>query len=585
MTEPTPQLPAPLAARLRAHLHAIYPPAQADDTMARLAAMLEGFRRSHPELIATPAGGRLSERDALLITYGDQLREEGRAPLQSLYELLAERAADVLSGVHILPFYPYTSDDGFSVVDYLAVDPALGAWEDVARFQGQFRMMYDAVINHISASSAWFGGFLGGDERFRDYFIAVDPATDLSQVTRPRALPLLTPFQTPRGTEHVWTTFSADQIDLNYANPDVLLDMTAVLLRYVDQGAQLIRMDAIAYLWKEVGTRCIHLPQTHEVVKLWRAVLDAAAPRTLIVTETNVPHAENISYFGDGADEAQLVYQFPLAPLTLHAFHTHDASYLRQWASGLQPPSESTTFFNFLASHDGIGVRPAEGILPPAEVQKLVDLASAHGGNVSYKDNPDGTRSPYELNINYFDALSDPAAGEPLETQVDRFVAAQAILLSLQGVPGIYVHSLFGSRNWREGVAETGRFRTINRQKWDRAAFEAELDDAASLRARVFGRYRALLRARTAEPAFHPGGAQQVLGLHPALFAFTRSAPDGTSHVLCIHNVSGSAVSLEDPSLPPGPLRDLVGDGSYAASDGALKLEVAPYGVLWLRAA
>jgi sucrose phosphorylase len=590
MTEAN-SLPAATVARLRAHLHAIYPQDQADATLGRLSAMIESFRRTHPALLAGAEGGRVSERDALLITYGDQLHEPGRAPLQSLYELLAERAGDVLTGVHILPFYPYTSDDGFSVVDYMAVDPALGTWEDVARFQGRFRMMYDAVINHISASSEWFKGFLAGDERYREYFIVVDPATDLSQVTRPRALPLLTPFETPRGTEHVWTTFSADQIDLNYANPDVLLDMTAVLLHYVDQGAQLIRMDAIAYLWKQIGTRCIHLPQTHEAVKLWRTVLDATAPRTLIISETNVPHAENISYFGDGGDEAQLVYQFPLAPLTLHAFHTQDARYLTQWAAGLQPPSESTTFFNFLASHDGIGVRPAEGILPPADVQKLVDLATAHGGNVSYKDNPDGTRSPYELNINYFDALSDPAAAEPLEAQVSRFMAAQAILLSLQGVPGIYVHSMFGSRNWREGVAETGRFRTINRQKWGRAAFEAELDEQGGLRQRVFGRYRALLKARTAEPAFHPGGAQRVLALHPALFAFVRSAPDGSSHALCIHNVSAEAVQLDadlaaTPIAPGASLSDIAGGGAYAVGDdGRLRIAVPPHGALWLRAA
>ncbi|MBC8074667.1 MAG: sugar phosphorylase [Chloroflexales bacterium] len=588
MTAPITPLPATLLARLRVHLHAIYPPAQADATLARLAAMLDAFRRSHPQLVAAPEGGRVSERDALLITYGDQLREPGQASLHSLYELLVARAADVLTGVHILPFYPYTSDDGFSVVDYLAVDPALGTWEDVARFQGRFRMMYDAVINHMSASSAWFRGFLNGDERYRDYFTVVDPATDLTQVTRPRALPLLTPFETARGTEHVWTTFSADQIDLNYASPDVLLDMTAVLLHYVDQGAQLIRMDAIAYLWKEIGTRCIHLPQTHEVVQLWRTVLDATAPRTLIVSETNVPHAENISYFGDGTNEAQLVYQFPLAPLTLHAFHTQNASYLTQWAAGLQPPSDSTTFFNFLASHDGIGVRPAEGILPLAEVQKLAELATAHGGNVSYKDNPDGTRSPYELNINYFDALSDPAAGEPLAAQVSRFMAAQAILLSLQGVPGIYVHSLFGSRNWRAGVEETGRFRTINRQKWDRAAFEAELDEAGGLRQQVFGRYRDLLKARTAEAAFHPNGAQRVLDLHPALLAFVRSAPAGTNHVLCVHNASGSAVQLDADlaaTFAPGAaLTDLVGGGSYIVGDeGRLRVDVPPHGVLWLR--
>jgi sucrose phosphorylase len=590
MAERPPTIDEHYSAQLRDHLHAIYPQRQADETLGRLLDMLSAFRQAHPALAQSAVeGGRVDESTLLLITYGDQVREPGAAPLKSLHELLVEQAGDLLTGVHILPFYPYTSDDGFSVVDYLQVDPQLGDWSDIDRLRRRFRLMFDMVVNHISASSAWFQGFLAGEERYRDYFIAVDPGTDLSQVTRPRALPLLTPVETPTGVRHVWTTFSADQIDLNFANPDVLLEMTGVLLHYIDHGAQLIRMDAIAFLWKTIGTTCLHLPQTHRVVQLWRTVLDVVAPQTLIITETNVPHAENISYFGDGSNEAQLVYQFPLAPLTLHAFHSGDARYLQQWAAGLQPPSTQTTFFNFLASHDGIGVRPSEGILGQAERQLLVDLAKAHGGNVSYKDNPDGTQSPYELNINYFDALSDPAAGEPLETQVDRFMAAQAILLSLQGVPGIYVHSLFGSRNWSEGVAQTGRYRTINRQKWERGALEAELADQASLRARVFGRYKALIKARSGERAFHPNAAQQVLAVNPALFSFARGATDGSGSVLCIHNVSGSPqrfdADLSSSGFAPGStLADLLSGTAYqVGADARATVEVAPYGVLWLK--
>ncbi len=577
--------------RIRDHLAFLYGPAEARHLWPDLAERLAAFRQRNPHLSreVPPLAERLTERDAILITYGDQIQEPGKPPLRSLDEVLAARVGDVLTGLHILPFFPYSSDDGFSVIDYRQVDPRLGTWEDIARLGRRFRLMFDAVVNHVSQRSAWFQAFRRGESPYVDYFIVVDPAVDLSAVVRPRTTPLLTPVETARGVRYVWTTFSPDQVDLNYKNPRVLLEIIDVLLFYVERGAAIIRLDAIAYLWKEVGTPCIHLPQAHRVVKLFRAVLDAVAPGVLLITETNVPHEENVRYFGDGTDEAQMVYQFSLPPLVLHAFHRGDARALQRWAAALTTPSDQTTFFNFLASHDGIGVRPAEGILSPEEIEELVSLAQAHGGFVSYKANADGSQSPYELNINYFDALNDPAAGEPMSIQVDRFMAAHAILLSLAGVPGIYVHSLFGSRGWPEGVAQTGRYRTINRQRFRRAALEAELDDPDALRHRVFHRFRALLRARMSARAFHPNGNQRVLADNPALFSLLRVAPDGSDRVLCVHNVSGEPQALRasagDLGAAPGvELVDLLSDRAYRVEAHAgLSLSVPPYGVFWLR--
>ncbi|HET89837.1 MAG TPA: sugar phosphorylase, partial [Chloroflexi bacterium] len=534
---------------------------------------------------------RLTERDVVLITYADQVTEPGRPPLRTLAEVLETYIRGVVTGVHLLPFFPSSSDDGFSVMDYTMVDPDLGDWEDVERIGQGFRLMFDAVINHISAQSDWFQRFLASDPAFSDFFIVVEPgaatSTDLSRVVRPRALPLLTPVQTASGERLVWTTFSADQIDLNYAHPEVLLQVIETLLLYVEKGAEIIRLDAIAYLWKEIGTSCIHLEETHRVVKLLRAALDIAAPHVILITETNVPHAENVSYFGDGADEAQMVYQFPLPPLTLHAITTGDASRLSRWAAGLSTPSESTTFFNFLASHDGIGVRPAEGILTPAEMQALVERTVAHGGYVSCKTNPDGSESVYELNISYFDALSNPTGGEPLELQVRRFLASQAIMLSLAGVPGVYVHSLFGSRSDRSGVAQTGRRRTINRQKFQRDELAPALADPTSLRHRVFYPYLDLIRKRTTQRAFHPNGPQHVLDVHPALFVLLRTAPDGRTPVLCIINVSDapqrSAFDARAVELSGEHVTDIVSGATFPVEPGGnLTVEVAPYQVLWL---
>jgi sucrose phosphorylase len=404
----------------------------------------------------------------------------------------------------------------------------------------------------------------------------VEGSPDLSQVVRPRALPLLTEFETAAGKRKAWTTFSADQVDLNFQNPDVLLEIFDILLMYAERGAQFIRLDAIAYLWKEIGTPCIHLPQTHAVIQLLRAVFDDVAPHVYLITETNVPHAENISYFGDGTNEAQLVYNFALPPLTLHTFRTGEAGILTQWASELTLPSKQTTFFNFLASHDGVGLNPVRGILSSFDIDTLVGQTLAHGGLISYKHNSDGSTSPYELNINYFDALSNPNSDEPPDLQVDRFMAAQAIMLSLVGMPGIYFHSLFGSRSWREGVEITRHNRAINRQKFTRPALERELADPTSLCSKVFTRYRRLLSARGSSPAFDPHGGQEVLDIDRRIFAVLRTSPDEANQVLCLQNVIAGEVQIQNPLNKTA--RDLLTNRLETPP-----ITLRPYQTLWLK--
>ena len=564
-------------------------------TWSALARRLAAFRVGRPRRVvpAVPlAAGPFTERDTILITYGDQFREPGRPPLQTLKAFLDDHLRDAISGVHLLPCFPYSSDDGFSVIDYRQIDPALGDWDDVAALSSRYRLMLDFVANHISRQSAWFTAFRRDELPHSDYFLTVQQGADLSQVVRPRAQPLLTPVEGAGGMRDVWTTFSADQIDLNYANPGVLLEMTDILLDYVAHGADIIRLDAIAYLWKTIGTSCIHLPQTHAIVKLWRAVLDAVAPDVLIITETNVPHADNIGYFGaplaDGGrtDEAQMVYNFSLAPLTLHALRTGDATALSGWAARLKTPSAGATFFNFIASHDGIGVLPARGVLDEAQMQGLVDRTLAHGGQVSDKANPDGSTSVYELNIALYDFLNDPTQPEP-ERDIQRFLASQAILLSMAGVPGIYVHSLFGSRNCHACFEETGRPRSLNRRKFDCAMLEADLVNPVGHTSRVFKNYRHMLRVRRDEPAFHPAAEQQVLDLGPAVFAVLRT-PSGTGNpALCLVNVSAKpqkvGLDIRGGNVRGGATwRDLIAGATYAPAGGPTPIELAAYQACWL---
>ncbi len=569
--------------QIRDHLNFLYGEPEAALVWRKLAARLNEFTAQHPELRVPH--DRVTEADAVLITYGDQVQEPNVHTLRSLAYFMEKYLKGIINSVHILPCFPYSSDDGFAVIDYTKINPLMGDWDDIERLRWNFRLMFDAVINHISAQSEWAKGFRRGDDKYQDYFIVVDPATDLSGVTRPRALPLLTPVNTVAGTKHLWTTFSTDQYDLNYQNSAVLLEIIDVLLFYIAHGAEFIRLDAIAYLWKEIGTSCIHLPQTHRVVQIFRSILNLVAPHVIIITETNVPHAENVSYFGDGHNEAQMVYQFSLGPLVLHTFYTEDAAVLRNWAAGLETSSAETTFFNFIASHDGIGVRPAEDILNRAEIQALADRTIAHGGLVSNKTNPDGSESPYELNITLFDALSNPNSDESESVKIARFIASQAIMLALLGVPGIYVHSLVGSSNYHEGVAKTGRARSINREKWQRAEIAAALDNPDTRAARIFYRYAKLLKARAAHSAFHPNGEQRVIGDNRAVFALLRISPDDKGRVLCVHNISAQqqefVTNVTNLAMKTN-LRDILYGDRITTNGATLRLILEPYEIKWL---
>ncbi len=525
-------------------------------------------------------GARWDERDSVLITYADTLRDPGRgSPIGALDDFARSHLKGAVRTIHLLPFYPWSSDDGFSVIDYRAVDEAMGGWAEIERLGRQFDLMFDLVCNHCSAQSSWFKDFVAGIEPARHYFLNMDPALDYSRVVRPRASPLLTPTRTRDGEAQVWTTFSADQVDLNWQNPDVLFEFLDILFLYVSKGMRIVRLDAVAFLWKTLGTSCIHLPETHEIVKLFRDVLEIVAPRTILLTETNVPHEENVSYFGDG-DEAHMVYQFSLPPLLLHGLVTGTARHLTRWARELAPPPEGCTFFNFTASHDGVGLRPAEGLLPEAEIAALIRHVEGAGGRISRRAMPDGSERPYELNVTYYSAL---AAGLEPELGVRRFLCSQALMLSLRGVPGVYIHSLFATENDLEGVEATGIARRINRRKYPIDQLAAHLKDGPAHA--VFERYLKMLRRRASHPAFHPDAEQQVFDLDPELFVHSRISVQRDEVVFCIYNFSARDKTVTNPAdtellRSAKQFYDILGGRTYGSGKKGLKL--APYQALWL---
>ena len=488
-----------------------------------------------------------SQQDAILISYGDNLVDGRHNPLDLLHDFLVTQLPGVINGVHILPFFPYTSDDGFSVSDYEKVNPSLGSWADIQRIATSFNLMSDMVLNHVSSQGKWFNGYRQGHVPYNRYFFEASPDEDLSATVRPRSSPLLQPIETPDGVRHVWCTFSHDQIDLDFRNPEVLLEIIRIIRLHVEMGVRVIRLDAVAFIWKEPGTSSIHLPQTHAIVKLLRVLADHAEEDIILITETNVPKAENLSYFGSG-DEAHMIYNFPLPPLILHGLQAGTAKYLNQWQRTMPPAPMGCSYFNFTASHDGIGMRPAEGLLPDDEIAQMVSAVINAGGKASMRALADGTEAIYELNCTYFDALSRTFDG-PDDHHMARFLASQTIVMSLEGVPAFYIHSLLATENDYEGVDKRKMNRAINRHRWDYPTLRGRLANPDTNQARVLSALSERLRLRSRQPAFHPNATQFTLRLDERVFGVWRQSLDRAQSVFALHNVSNETVTIPVSAL------------------------------------
>jgi glycosidase len=592
---PSVEIPAHIREKILKQLIFLYGEQTARAYMPEMERILDVYcAHKPPEMIEDEKGydpkDRFTEKDVILITYGDLIRGEGKSPLAMLADFCDRYLEGTINTLHILPFFPYSSDRGFSVVDFETVDPKLGTWHDIEALEGRYQLMFDGVINHVSAKSRWFQEFLNGNPQYWNFFMNFASPDDLTQeqrrlIFRPRTSDILTKFHTINGPTYVWTTFSADQIDLNYQNPDVLLRVIEILLLYVRHGANIIRLDAVTFLWAQPGTGCVHLEQTHEIVKLFRNILDAVAPKVALITETNVPHEENISYFGNGHDEAQMVYNFALPPLVLHTFYTGDVTAISRWAEALDTGSETATFFNFLDSHDGIGIMAVKNILKKEEIDHIIDKATDHGGFISYKTGADGREEPYEINITWFSALNREDA-EDVAFQVKRFVASRIISFVLKGVPGIYLHSLIGTPNDIAAVYLTASKRDINRSVIDGEAFARALEDPLSKISRISRELGRLTAIRTRKRAFHPQGRQKVLSVSPQIFAVYRISPEEDEHILSLINVSDRVcrveVSLCELDTDTDNWVDLVSEMEWMADDGKLYLSLQPYDVIWL---
>ncbi|WP_237065782.1 sugar phosphorylase [Microbulbifer guangxiensis] len=560
------------------HLKVIYPHLQD----CGLAGELVQVMRLHEDC-QTPLHHKnlWDETDMVVITYGNTIQNGSQHPLKTLHHFLKTHFTMLINSVHILPFFPYSSDDGFAVIDYRQVDPDLGDWSDILRISTDFHLMADLVINHCSAQHQWFLNFQQDRDPGRDYFFTVHPNEDLTGVVRPRTTPLLRSVQNGEETRCVWCTFGHDQIDLDFRNPKVLLEMVDIIRLYLDMGVRIFRLDAVAFLWKKIGTSCINLEETHEIVRLLRTLIEHADPNAIIITETNIPNRENLSYFGN-ANEAHLIYNFSLPPLLVHTLVSGNCHHLKNWLMSMPPAQNGTTYFNFIASHDGIGLRPVEGLLSDDEQQALIQTMENFGGSISWRALDDGSAKPYEINIALYDALKGTTAGED-QWQLQRFICAHAIMLALEGIPAFYIHSLVGSTNDYARVEEHGHNRAINRRQWQEEELNEKLADRGSHHHRVFYRLRELIQLRREQAAFHPNATQFTLHLGEQIFAFWRQSLDRRQSIFCLNNISDREQTVLLSSLNLIGIdqwKDVISGQVFEDMIGEITL--APYQTMWI---
>jgi len=571
-----------LQQRITHHLDTIYAEVELAESTTLLAQELLELMRLEETCCEVAAHRNLWDQgDIAMITYGDSIKKDDEKPLVTLHSFLNKHLEGMVNAVHILPFFPWSSDDGFAVINFAAVNEALGDWPDIQAIASDYRLMADLVINHCSSRSQWFENFKQGVEPGKSFFVTASPSDDLSQVVRPRTSALLRETETADGMRLVWCTFSHDQVDLNFHNPQVLKEFVRIVRLYLDQGVHIFRLDAVAFLWKKVGTTCINLEETHEMIRLLRTLIEHAAPEAMIITETNIPNRENLTYFGN-ANEAHAIYNFSLPPLLVNTLISGNSTYLSQWLMCMPPAQNGTTYFNFIASHDGIGLRPAEGLLSDDEIGAFINTMQNFGGLVSWRDDASGGRKAYEVNISLFDALQGTTEG-PDKWGKERFIAAHAIMLGLEGIPAFYVHSLLASGNDHDRVEHTGNNRAINRHQWDLDELEKHLADPHTQHHQMFERLKHLIQLRKQQPAFHPNATQFTLQIGKQLFGFWRQSMDRRQSIFCITNISDQPqeLTLSDINLVvTDEWRDLISGESYASIDHTLTL--TPYRTLWI---
>ena len=520
----------------------------------------------------------ISEKTTLVICYGDSVYFEKKKSIRVFQSFFQKKLKNYFNTIHFLPFYPSSSDSGFAVKDHYKVESKLGSWLDIKNVSKSTDIMADMIINHSSARGLWFKNFLKKKEPGKDYFLTVDSKFNTSRVVRPRDHKLLKKIKIFKKSDYLWRTFSPDQIDLNFRNPSVLIQFIKIMIHLINNGVTIFRLDAIAYLWKENGTKCINLQQTHEIIKLLRIIIGLLNVQATIITETNLPEKENLSYFGKN-DEANWIYNFSLPPLLIHAFLFENSSYLNKWSKKLPTTKNENCYLNFIASHDGIGMRPTEGLLNEKTLNNFLKRLKKNGSKFSYRKVQNKVKKVYEANITVFDALKKSDYDPQGEFYLERYVSAHAIMISFEGIPAIYFNSMFGTSNDEAKFIITGNNRDVNRYRWNLKNISNKLKVNNTKQSIFYNKLCNLLNIRKKQEAFHPNAQRINLDFGPKIYGFKRISKDKKQTIICITNLSSKPQKTKI-NIKGKKIKNLLNSNIYIKDKKFLKLK--PFETIWL---
>ena len=524
-----------------------------------------------------------SENTVLLITYADNINKGVTGKTISDFILFYQKYfSTFIDTIHFLPFFTSSGDGGFSVKDHEEIDPAYGNWKEISGFSKNATIMTDLVLNHASSQGKWYRNFIENKRPGKDYFFTIDNNYDCSNVIRPRDHELLKDIKLEIGNKKLWCTFSYDQIDLNFRNPDVLLEFVKLIIKLSSYGVKIFRLDAVAFIWKESGTTCLNLPQTHEIIKLLRDIVDQLDENIVIVTETNLPKNENLSYFGKN-DEAHWIYNFSLPPLIIYTFLFGDSSSITKWSMKMPPAQFGNAYLNFIASHDGIGMRPAEGVLSDEDINNMLTRLKKNGSEFSMRKLKGTEDKVYEANISLFSALQNIDTDSNGIFALDRFIAAHCIILAIEGVPAFYFNSFFGTKNDKQSYLKSGIKRDLNRHKWNFSDLVSKIDDDQTHEFKCFSILKELISIRKFQPAFHPNATQFTLNIDQSVFAVWRQSKNRKQSIFAITNVTSSKFIFNTNMI------NLIDDEEWydllnpkTNFQDEQKIELNPYQTIWI---
>jgi len=525
---------------------------------------------------------RWNESHSVLITYADSIYKNGEATLITLRKLLSKHFGSLSKVVHILPFLKSTSDGGFAVSSYDSLEEKFGGWDDLKSISKNHDLMADLVLNHVSSSHPWVQQFIKSQEPGISNVFSPKQNLDWSNVVRPRSSSLFSQINTDDGPKQVWTTFGPDQIDLNWHNPKMTLEFLNLITTYLSNGIKWLRLDAVGFIWKESGTTCLHLPKAHSIVKLLRVLLNNLLDEGVLITETNVPQKENLSYLISD-DEAHMAYNFPLPPLLLEAIITSRADILNSWIFDWPELPDDTTLFNFTASHDGVGLRALEGLMNEQRIKDLLINCEKRGGLVSHRRLSNGEDKPYELNISWWSAMED-SGRDSNRYQFERFILTQLLVMALKGVPAFYLPAVLASENDIKSFSMTGQRRDLNREKFKLENLLSVLNNPESNANKNLKYLRNAMDVRSELKQFHPCSQMKCLSKGRSDIVLIKRGK-GLESIFAIHNMTDNKINyqLNDNDLPEiidndFNMRDFLTSNKYNWKN----ISLDPFQVIWL---